>query len=69
MFDWRPTLREKKRLKFLRSRPPGSGLLLEDLCLLLCEDISRWSPDEKAHLRAKLYRRYGLLKGSRCLSL
>jgi hypothetical protein len=62
--DWRPSLREKRRLKWLRSQPPGRGHLLEDICLLMCDDISRWCKDDRASLRAKMLRHYGLLKGS-----
>jgi hypothetical protein len=40
------------------------GLTLEDLGLLMCDDISRWSDDERASLRAKMLRHYGLAKSA-----
>jgi hypothetical protein len=64
MSDWRPTLREKRRLRWLRSQAPGRGHLMEDIVLLLADDISRWSEDDRVHLRTKILRRYGLAKSA-----
>jgi hypothetical protein len=47
------------RLKWLHENSPSS-CTLEDLSLLIGDAVSRFTPDEKAHLRAQLYRRYGL---------
>jgi hypothetical protein len=64
--NWKPLTEKQRaaRLKWLRSQPRGKGLTLEDLGLLMCDDISRWSDDERASLRAKMLRHYGLAKSA-----
>ena len=67
--DWKPMTptQEARRLKWLheQERRGVTSFTLEDIGLLLCDAISRFTPDEKAHLRAKLYRRHGLDSGGK----
>jgi hypothetical protein len=66
--DWRAmtSAEEAKRLEWLRKqlRRGKTSFTLEDLTLLMVDDISRWSPDQRAHARAHLNRALGLAKES-----
>jgi hypothetical protein len=57
---------EKRRLKWLRKQMQKgvTGFTLADLGLMLQDDMSRWSEDDKAHARAQLNKRFGWVKDS-----
>jgi hypothetical protein len=63
--DWVPPTAEEDaaRLKWLKDNHV-TKCTLWDLGLLIGDAVSQMSDDDRAHLRAKLYRRYGLLKDS-----
>jgi hypothetical protein len=62
--DWVPPTEEENaaRLKWLKDNHV-TKCTLWDLGLLIGDAVSHFTPDEKASLRAKLYRKYGLVKG------
>lgn len=63
--NWKPMTEKQRaaRLKWLHENSPSS-CTLEDLSLLICEALETFTPDEKAHIRAKLNRAYGQVKES-----
>jgi hypothetical protein len=62
--EWKfPSLREQRRILANIKQAGRTSLTLLEMTIVMRDAISRWTPDEKAHMRAKLYRKYGLLKG------
>jgi hypothetical protein len=47
-----------------REEAQPKGQTLEQIVEQLEKDVKNWSADDKAHVRAGLLKRYGLVKGS-----